>query len=179
MTAASQRDTESVGTDTEPIVQSVEVELPLAQAFELFTSGMTSWWPLETHSIAADTFEGRVRAESVRFETRLGGRVLENLSDGTSLPWGEVIAWEPPTRFVMTWKPNLEAGPPTEVEVRFSSTGDGGTLVVLEHRAWERLGDAAAARKPGYRDGWGRVLGTFRAAATGQRRPHENPRPDR
>jgi|HubBroStandDraft_6_1064221.scaffolds.fasta_scaffold340209_3 uncharacterized protein YndB with AHSA1/START domain len=172
MTAASQRNTEAVRTETEPIVQSVEVELPLEQAFELFTSGMTSWWPLDTHSIAADTFEGRVKADSVRFEARLGGRVLEYLSDGTSLPWGEVIAWEPPKRFVMTWKPNLEAGPPTEVEVRFSSTSDGGTLVRLEHRAWERLGDAAAARKAGYRDGWGRVLGSYRGAATSQRRPH-------
>ena len=170
MSTASRRKTESKSTDSEPIVQRVEVELPLEEAFELFTTGMTTWWPLETHSIAADTYEGRIKAESVSFEARLGGRVLENLSDGSSLPWGEVIAWEPPARFVMTWKPNLEAGPPTEVDVRFSSTMTGGTLVVLEHRAWERLGDAAAAKKSGYRGGWGRVLGTYRDAATGQRR---------
>jgi uncharacterized protein YndB with AHSA1/START domain len=155
--------------DTQPVVRSVEVELPLAEAFELFTMGMTSWWPLETHSIAADTFEGRVKADSVRFEGRLGGRVVENLSNGTSLPWGEVILWEPPTRFVMTWKPNLEPGPPTEVDVRFSSTDRGGTIVVLEHRAWERLGDVGAARKSGYDSGWARVLGHFHRAATVQR----------
>jgi uncharacterized protein YndB with AHSA1/START domain len=170
MSTASQLDSETERDDTEPIVRSVEVELSLEEAFELFTTGMNSWWPLETHSIAADTFEGRVKAHSVVFEARLGGRVLENLPDGTSLPWGEVIVWEPPTRFVMTWKPNLEAGPPTEVEVRFSSTSDDGTLVLPEHRAWERLGDGAAAKKAGYGDGWRRVLGTYRHAATGQRR---------
>ena len=166
MSTAYQRGSESELRDTEPIVRSVEVELPLAEAFELFTNGMTSWWPLDTHSIAADTFEGRIKADSVRFEGRLGGRVVEHLSDGTSLPWGEVIAWEPPTRFVLSWKPNLEAGPPTEVEVRFSSTGDGGTLVVLEHRAWERLGDVASVKKSGYSEGWVRVLGSYRRAAT-------------
>lgn len=168
MSTAHQRGTESA-PDTQPVIRSVEVELPLAEAFELFTLGMTSWWPLKTHSIAADTFEGRVKANSVRFEACLGGRVLENLSNGTSLPWGEVIAWEPPTRFVMTWKPNLEPGPPTEVEVRFSSTTQGGTLVLLEHRAWERLGDVGPARRSGYDAGWARVLGHFHRAATAQR----------
>jgi uncharacterized protein YndB with AHSA1/START domain len=148
--------------DAEPVVQSVEVALSIEEAFDLFSTGMTTWWPLETMSIAADTFEGRVKADSVSFEARLGGRVLENLSDGTSVPWGEVIVWEPPSRFVMTWKPNLEPGPSTEVEVRFSSTSDGGTSVRLEHRAWERLGDAGAAKKPGYSAGWGRLLGLYR-----------------
>jgi uncharacterized protein YndB with AHSA1/START domain len=163
MSTASERGTESQHTDTEPVVQSIEVELPIEEAFDLFTTGMTSWWPLETMSIAADTFEGRVRADSVTFEARLGGRVLENLSDGTSVPWGEVIVWEPPSRFVMTWKPNLEPGPSTEVEVRFSRTSDGGTSVRLEHLAWERLGDAGAAKKPGYSAGWARLLGIYRA----------------
>jgi uncharacterized protein YndB with AHSA1/START domain len=167
MSTASASNTASGQPDTEPVVQRVEVDLPIAEAFELFTTGMTTWWPLERMSIAADTFEGRVKAESVSFEGRVGGRVLEHLSDGSSLPWGEVIAWEPPTRFVMTWKPNLEDTPPTEVEVRFSSTSNGGTRVVLEHRGWDRLGDVGAARKSGYRDGWSRILGIFRDAANG------------
>ena len=170
MSTASPGGVETERKDTEPVVQSVEVELPVDQAFELFTTGMTTWWPLKTMSIAADTFEGRLEANSVSFEARLGGRVLENLSDGTSQPWGEVIAWEPPTRFVMTWKPNLEAGPSTEVEVHFSSTSDGGSLVRLEHRGWERLGVAGAAKKSGYREGWGRILTIYRDEATSRRR---------
>jgi uncharacterized protein YndB with AHSA1/START domain len=170
MSSGSQGGVETERKDTEPVVQSVEVELPVDQAFELFTTGMTNWWPLKTMSIAADTFEGRLDASSVSFEARLGGRVLENLSDGASLPWGEVIVWEPPTRFVMTWKPNLEAGPSTEVEVHFSSTSDGGTLVRLEHRGWERLGVAGAAKKSGYREGWGRILTIYRDEATSRRR---------
>ena len=52
----------------EPIRRSVVVALPLAEAFALFTDGLDGWWPLHTHSIAADTFEGRVtrRVDHVR-----------------------------------------------------------------------------------------------------------------
>jgi uncharacterized protein YndB with AHSA1/START domain len=167
MSTASQHRDESEHQDDEPIVRSVEVPLPIDEAFELFTMGMTTWWPLETMSIAADTFEGRVRADSVSFEDRVGGRVLEHLSDGTALSWGEVVAWEPPKRFVMTWKPNLEDTLPTEIEVRFSSTTDGGTRVELEHRGWKRLGAGRTARKSGYSNGWARILGIYRDAATG------------
>ena len=61
---------------------------PLADTFALFTDGLDGWWPLHTHSIAADTFEGRVQAESITFEKRPGGRLLERMSDGTEAPWG-------------------------------------------------------------------------------------------
>src|ERR1700691_1890989 len=128
MSTGSQRGFEAEHQDGEPIVRSVEVPLPVDEAFELFTTGLTTWWPLETMSIAEDLSEGHLKAESVTFEGRVGGHVIEHISDGKSLPWGEVIVWEPPARFVMTWKPNLEERPPTEVEVRFSSTSDGGTL---------------------------------------------------
>jgi hypothetical protein len=56
----------------EPVRQSVIVRRPLAETFVLFTDELDSWWPLHTHSIAADTFEGRVTVESITSESRLG-----------------------------------------------------------------------------------------------------------
>jgi uncharacterized protein YndB with AHSA1/START domain len=59
-----------------------------------------------------------------------------------------VLIWDPPRRLLFTWQigPQREPIPDpdraSEVEVRFSETGDGGTLVAIEHRRFERHGDA-------------------------------------
>jgi uncharacterized protein YndB with AHSA1/START domain len=148
----------------DPLVKSVRVDLPTEEAFALFTRGMGEWWPLHTHSIAADTFEGRVSADTLIFEGRPGGRIYEVMSDGTEGTWGSVLAWEPPGRVVFSWKPNLSEGPWTEVEVRFTGSGNQ-TEVVLEHRGWERFGDLASERREGYETGWPRILELFGARA--------------
>jgi uncharacterized protein YndB with AHSA1/START domain len=147
----------------EPIRASISVRTDPARAFEVFTRRMDTWWPLEMHSRAVDEFEGAVRADRVEFEERVGGRVLEHLSDGQVLPWGEVLVWEPPTRFVLAWKPNASPRPPTELEVRFTPEGDG-ALVELEHRGWERLGEIAQEARAGYGEGWLVTLGLFEQA---------------
>ena len=152
------------GTMIEPVVKSVRVELGRDKAFRLFTGGMGSWWPLETHSIAADTYEGRLTAEDLVFEEHEGGRIYEKLSDGSDHAWGFVQVWDPPARVVFTWKPTLSDGPYTEVEVRFTETQDG-TEVVLEHRGWEALGDIALRQRQGYDSGWPGVLELFRIAS--------------
>lgn len=146
-------------SEIEPILMTIRVDAPPERAFEVFTARMDTWWPLETHSRAADQLEG-VKAERIEFEERVGGRVLEHLSDGRVLPWGEVLVWEPPSRLVLAWKPNDTPHPPTELEVRFSSDG-AGTSVELEHRGWERLGELAAEARQGYGGGWVRVLSRF------------------
>ena len=112
----------------------------------------------------ADTFEGRVTAESITFEKRVGGRVLERMSDGTEAAWGTILAWEPPTRMVMSWKPTLVDGPSTEVELRFTPAGAQGTRIDLEHRGWELLG-ADAFKRGGYAKGWERLFTRFRDVA--------------
>jgi uncharacterized protein YndB with AHSA1/START domain len=159
-------------TTIEPVVRSVNVELPVEETFELFTAGMDRWWPLHIHSLAVDTFEGRVTAERVVFEQHKGGRIYEVMSDGREGDWGSVLDWEPPTRVVFSWKPNLTDNPPTEIEVRFRAIGEG-TEVELEHRGWERLGDLASQRREGYETGWIRLLDLFRTAARdrSERRP--------
>ena len=154
--------TDQTDTAIEPIRQTVVVARPVAEAFALFTDRLDTWWPLETHSIAADTFENRVTAESITFEKRAGGRVLERMSDGTEAAWGALLAWEPPHRFVMTWNPTLEERPDTEVELRFTDAGGGRTRIDLEHRGWERLGPDAGKRT-GYNEGWAALLERFTA----------------
>jgi uncharacterized protein YndB with AHSA1/START domain len=37
-------------TETGPIQKTVLVPLPVEKAFQLFTDGIDSWWPFETHS---------------------------------------------------------------------------------------------------------------------------------
>ena len=151
----------------EPVVKRARVEIPIAEAFRLFTRGMGEWWPLGVHSIAADTHEGRVQAEDVVFEDREGGRIYERMSDGSEGTWGYVITWDPPTRVVFSWKPNLTEGPSTEVEVRFNSFARG-TEVELEHRGWEHYREEGVEHREGYDTGWARILDLFKAA--GERR---------
>jgi len=37
------------------------------------------------------------------FEARMGGSILERMTDGRVLPWADVLAWQPPQRFVLSW----------------------------------------------------------------------------
>lgn len=136
------------------------VEVPLAQeeAFRLFTAGMGSWWPVETHSI------GETADLTVEFEGWVGGRMVERSRHGSENSWGEITAWDPPNGFSSTWHPveNWQPGDPlTKLSVRFVPTGDGGTRVELEHSGWEIFGVGAAERVRGYTGGWDIVLGRF------------------
>ena len=60
----------SVAT-TDAIRKTVLVDFAPAEAFELFTTRASSWWPMKTHSYGGD----KVRA--VVFEPRVGGSVHE------------------------------------------------------------------------------------------------------
>ena len=152
----------------EPIHATVSVRRAPEDAFRIFTGEMGSWWPLQAFSMAEDTNEGQVKAESVVFEEREGGRVYEVMSDGTEGTWATILAWEPPRRLVLAWKPNLTDNPPTELEVTFAADGDG-TRVDLEHRGWERLGAGAEEARSGYGENWNGVLALVVGAAEASR----------
>jgi uncharacterized protein YndB with AHSA1/START domain len=134
----------------EAIHKSVTVNVPVEQAFRTFTDDIASWWPLATHSYGGE------KATAAVFEGREGGRMYERQEDGTERDWAEVIAWEPPQRFLLNWKIC-----PSEVEVRFTDEGANVTRVDLEHRGWERAGEGAAAIRENYAGGWEVVLGKF------------------
>jgi uncharacterized protein YndB with AHSA1/START domain len=145
----------------EPINASVSVRRSPEDAFRIFTRDMGSWWPLQGFSMAEDAYEGSgVKAESIVVEEREGGRVYEVMSDGTEGTWATILAWDPPRRLVLAWKPNLTDNPPTELEITFTLE-ESGTRVDLEHRGWERLGALATEARAGYGENWNGVLALF------------------
>ncbi|HYJ60218.1 MAG TPA: SRPBCC domain-containing protein [Actinomycetota bacterium] len=152
--------------NVEPIRKRLRVPIEPTDAFRLFTVDMGSWWPYATHSRA----EEEQTVAQVVFEEGAGGRIYEIMTDGTEGYWGTVTAWEPPYRVVFDWRPNDRVGQPyTEVDVTFMPGDDGGTVVELEHRGWERLGEQAEeARKEYAADtGWGLVFDQAFARAAG------------
>jgi uncharacterized protein YndB with AHSA1/START domain len=136
--------------------KSVTVACSPAEAFRLFTEGLETWWPFDTHC------PGDKLPEEFVFEGHEGGRVFHRAA-GAEYEWATVTAWEPPQHFAVDW--HVTPGrPSTELEVRFVSEGDG-TRVELEHRGWAQYGDDAADEHGEYDRGWDFVLGRYAAKA--------------
>ena len=137
-----------------PVQVGITVASGVGHAFRTFTEDMGAWWPSHSHSI------GEARVTAVVLEPRVGGRLFERWDDGTEHDWGEILEWDPPRRFVCTWRPNHERPAATELEVRFEEVS-GGTRVTLEHRGWERLGADAAEVRRDYAAGWAPVVDRY------------------
>lgn len=145
------------GEKIDPVVKIIEVDVAAARAFDVFTSEVGAWWPLETHSLAArDKGE---RGVDVTIEPRVGGRILEVLNTGQTRDWGEVVSFERPREFSMWWRLGRPAEQGTLVTVRFEPLDAARTRVTLTHDLWERLGDGARATRASYDQGWGMVFG--------------------
>src|SRR5687767_7678861 len=110
----------------EAVRKTVLVDFAPAEAFELFTTGIASWWPVATHSYAGDA------VTDVVLEPHVGGRLYEVTESGEQ-DWCRVLEWDPPHRFLLDWQIGDAGG--TEVEVRFSPEGPG-ARVELEHRGF-------------------------------------------
>jgi uncharacterized protein YndB with AHSA1/START domain len=149
----------------EPVRKSVRVARSVEDTFRVFVDEFAKWWPVERFSRTADDqYPPGVTLERVVFEPRAGGRIYEVTSAGDEGSWAEVLLYDPPHQLVLAWKPNDRPEPATEVEVRFEPDGDG-TIVNLEHRGWERLGDRAEVARDGYAHGWRIPFARFAAAA--------------
>lgn len=115
-----------------PVRKTLRVEAPQQRAFEVFTSRMGAWWP-KTHSINKG-----VPPKDVVVEPRLGGHWYEVGEDGSKCHWGDVLAWEPPAKVILSWHLNskfeFDHNVKSEVEVRFTPEGAHATRVELEHR---------------------------------------------
>ena len=143
-----------------PIVRTVTVKAPPQRAFEAFTANIGQWWP-KGYTIGAQPFE------QVVIEPHVGGRWFERAADGTETQWGQVLAWDPPGRVLLTWQisaawaydPDLK----TEVAMSFVDQGDGSTLVTLEHGKLEQFGDSAQAVADQLGSGWPGLLQAFAA----------------
>jgi hypothetical protein len=146
-----------------PVRKTVHVRTPIAHAFEVFTSGLTRWWPLD-HGV------GKKPIQKVLMEPRLGGRWLEIAQDGTETPVATITLWEPPHRFVMLWQVNArwqpDAAMKSEVDVRFTADGAEATHVEVVHHRFETMGAEAGASMRGDVDGgWPGLLARFVAEA--------------
>jgi len=147
---------------TVPAVQrSVTVNAPIDKAFSVFTDHFTTWWP-KSHQINPNGYE------AAYIEPRLGGRWFERAPDGSECDWGQVLAWEPPNRVLLSWHLTSEyaydADPvhASEVEVTFVALGPSTTRVDLHHSKFERAIDGEKIAE-GVSDegGWGTLLGRF------------------
>ena len=153
---------------TTSVRQTISVEAPPAKAFEVFTGGMSTWWP-RSHKIGPEALD------QVVIEGREGGRWYERDVDGTECDWGKVLVWDPPSRLVLAWQLTGEwaydADFVTEVEVLFVPEGSDRTRVELEHRGLDAYGDQAPAMREQFESpgGWRGLLEAFAAAASALR----------
>jgi uncharacterized protein YndB with AHSA1/START domain len=139
-----------------PVRRSVRTKAPPERAFRIFTAQIGQWWP------KGRTVGPKPHVDLV-IEPFVGGRWFERDTDGVETPWGEVLAWEPPSRLMLAWRlgadhrydPDLL----TEVEILFAPAEGGGTEVSLEHRNLERFrrDEWAAA----VHQGWTEMLAIF------------------
>jgi uncharacterized protein YndB with AHSA1/START domain len=148
--------------------KEIIVEVPLEQAFTLFTDGFGAFKPPEHNLLAVPI------AETV-FEPKVGGHIVDRGTDGSECRWARILAYDPPTRVVFSWDIGptwqIESDPKntSEVEVQFMAVTDDRTRVVLEHRNIDRHG-------PGWEDvyegidgeqGWPLYLDRYAAIANG------------
>ena len=146
-----------MSTPTADAVQrSVEVLVPVEQAWSVFTEEMGSWWPLATHSLGAD--EG-TSPDDVVMEGRLGGSIYEVIGSDRR-EWGVVAEWDPPTRLAVDWV--LGGDVATRWTATFSPTARG-TRVELVHAGFDAHGDRAPVLREAYGadGGWTLVLDRF------------------
>ena len=134
-----------------PIEKSMLVPCDPARAFQAFTAEIAQWWPLKTHSV------GQAKAQTVRIEPAVGGRVYETAEDGRTCDWGRILTWSPPSGFSMTWHPGRSADTQQVVELSFIAEA-GATRVRLVHRGWETLGKDAQPTCDSYDKGWETVF---------------------
>jgi len=144
------------------VTHEVLVNVPLHEAFDVFTTRFGDFKPREHNLLAAPIVEPVV-------EPRVGGHIIDRAADGSECRWARILAFEPPHGITFSWdiSPNwtIESDPEktSEVEVKFEPDGDSATLVTLEHRllhrhgpGWESERDAIAG--PG---GWPLYLAAY------------------
>src|SRR3954468_22814193 len=146
--------------------REITVDAPPERAFSVFTEGMASWWPRDSHNV------GDLPAEAV-LEPHEGGRIYSrSVKTGAETEWGRVLAWEPPVRLVFAWlftpqwELETEVARTSEVEVRFTDAGGGRTQVVLEHRGFERMPDGGQTMREQVdgAGGWSELMEHYEAA---------------
>lgn len=139
--------------------KSIRVKAPIDRAFDVFTNGLTRWWPLNQGV-------GEKPIAKVLMEPRLGGRWLEISEAGTETTVATITHWQPPHRLVLLWQINAQWKPDaamkSEVDIRFTADGPDATLVELVHHKFETMGaEAGASMRKDVDGGWPGFLERF------------------
>jgi uncharacterized protein YndB with AHSA1/START domain len=119
--------------------KEIVVDAPIERAFTVFTDRFGDFKPPEHNLLRAAI------AETV-FEPRVGGHIYDRAVDGSECRWARILAYEPPTRVVLswdigpTWQIEADTDKTSEVEVRFVVESPERTRVELEHRNIDRHG---------------------------------------
>ncbi|MGW0436503.1 SRPBCC family protein [Micromonospora sp. NPDC003197] len=146
------------------------VSAPLERAFSVFTEGLADWWVKEY------TWSGPDALAEIGIEPRDGGLAYEIGPHGFRCDWGRVLAWQPPYRMVLAWQIGPDRAPlpdPTgasEVECTFAPDEGDRTRVVVDHRHFDRHGEAAEGYRQALTAGWRELLSRY--ALTVEPGPH-------
>jgi uncharacterized protein YndB with AHSA1/START domain len=149
-------------TTATTVIKSVVVNVPLEEAFRVFTERFGDFKPREHNLMGAPI------AETV-FEPAVGGHIYDRAEDGTECHWARILAYEPPDRVVFSWDIGptwqLETDPDltSEVEVRFTAEAADRTRVDLEHRNLDRHGPGWEGVRTGVDEGWPIYLDRYAA----------------
>ena len=81
-----------------PVVKTLALPCPPADAFEAFTGDFGRWWPYATHSLGRDE-----KVAGVVLEGGPGGRLYEIWKDGSEHLWGRITTWDPPHELCFSW----------------------------------------------------------------------------
>jgi uncharacterized protein YndB with AHSA1/START domain len=158
--------------EVEPIVISVELPAPPAEAFAAFAGGFADWWPAATRSLTRDPLA------RCQLEATVGGSLEERAPDGACHLWGTVQSVEPGRRLRFTWHPGRGADSAQWVDVAFAPSASG-CRVTLTHGGWEALGEIAPLLRREYASGWKEVLESAYAGFVRARSPATAPAPSR
>ena len=143
----------------EPVVKTVTVACTPEEAFRYFTADFGMWWPAAAHSVVAYASQFKDKPATVILEPRVSGRIFERTRAGEEHAWGSVLVWQPPRRVAFSFHPGRDDKEAQTVEVTFSATPEG-TSVVLTHSGWEKLSANARQARDSYNQGWEGVFGT-------------------
>jgi uncharacterized protein YndB with AHSA1/START domain len=138
-----------VNSELAEIRKTIELDAPLARAFEVWTGHVGRWWPLAQHSIS------KAEATGCFIEPGVGGRLYETTRSGAEHLWGTVAVWEPPRRLAYSWHPQVDLSERTMVLVMFTPLGPRRTRLTLTHSGWQ---PGQEERRSRYHAGWDGLL---------------------
>lgn len=140
--------------DTRNVVSaSVVVAAPVERAFRVFIEQFGAIKPPEHNMLGVPI------ARTV-IEPHAGGQVYDHGEDGSEMRWARVLAFEPPSRIVISWdfspQWEIQTENTSEVDVRFIPESPDRTRVDLEHRDLDRHGEGWEAIRAAVEggDGW-------------------------